>query len=204
MTEHAHALETATGLDHRKLAIWIFIGSECMFFGTLISTYLVYKGKSLVGPAPPRDLEHPAHRRCRATFDPAVCRHACCCSLALVVPRPAARRRATGRCCSAGSATDDHLRRSSSAVAGVRVHPLRARGAHAAARNLFGASFFVLTGFHGTHVTLGVIWLLTLWILALRGKLTAGTRAQPRDGGAVLALRGRGLDRDLHRRLPDP
>ena len=39
--------------------------------------------------------------------------------------------------------------------------------------NLFGASFFVLTGFHGTHVTIGVIWLLTLWILALRGKLPA-------------------------------
>jgi cytochrome c oxidase subunit 3/cytochrome o ubiquinol oxidase subunit 3 len=37
--------------------------------------------------------------------------------------------------------------------------------------NLFGASFFTLTGFHGTHVTLGVIWLLTLWIEAFRGKI---------------------------------
>ena len=37
--------------------------------------------------------------------------------------------------------------------------------------NLFGASFFTLTGFHGTHVTLGVIWLVTLWIEALRGKI---------------------------------
>jgi heme/copper-type cytochrome/quinol oxidase subunit 3 len=25
--------------------------------------------------------------------------------------------------------------------------------------NLFGSSFYTLTGFHGTHVTLGVIWL---------------------------------------------
>jgi cytochrome c oxidase subunit III len=39
-------------------------------------------------------------------------------------------------------------------------------------RNMFGASFYVLTGFHGTHVTIGVIWLLTMFILALRGKLT--------------------------------
>ena len=39
-------------------------------------------------------------------------------------------------------------------------------------RNMFGASFFVLTGFHGTHVTIGVIWLLTMFVLALRGKLT--------------------------------
>jgi cytochrome c oxidase subunit 3/cytochrome o ubiquinol oxidase subunit 3 len=38
-------------------------------------------------------------------------------------------------------------------------------------RNMFGASFFVLTGFHGTHVTIGVIWLATMFYLALRRKL---------------------------------
>jgi cytochrome c oxidase subunit 3/cytochrome o ubiquinol oxidase subunit 3 len=38
-------------------------------------------------------------------------------------------------------------------------------------RNMFGATFFVLTGFHGTHVTIGVIWLLTMFFLALKGKL---------------------------------
>ena len=37
--------------------------------------------------------------------------------------------------------------------------------------NLFGSSFFVLTGFHGAHVTIGVIWLMALWVQALRGKL---------------------------------
>nr|MBA3655426.1 cytochrome oxidase subunit III [Actinomycetota bacterium] len=47
-----HHLETSTGLDNRKLAIWTFIGSECLFFATLISNYLVNKGKSLVGPFP--------------------------------------------------------------------------------------------------------------------------------------------------------
>jgi heme/copper-type cytochrome/quinol oxidase subunit 3 len=29
-------------------------------------------------------------------------------------------------------------------------------------RNLFGSTFFTLTGFHGAHVTAGVIWLITL------------------------------------------
>ena len=43
---------TATGLDNRKIAIWAFIGSECMLFMSLISTYLIYKGKSVVGPFP--------------------------------------------------------------------------------------------------------------------------------------------------------
>ena len=37
--------------------------------------------------------------------------------------------------------------------------------------NLFGSSFYTLTGFHGTHVTIGVIWLATILVLALRGKL---------------------------------
>ena len=36
-------------------------------------------------------------------------------------------------------------------------------------KNLFGASFFTLTGFHGTHVTIGVIWLLTMFIELVRG-----------------------------------
>ena len=37
--------------------------------------------------------------------------------------------------------------------------------------NLFGSTFFTLTGFHGAHVTLGVIWLSTMLVLAVRGKL---------------------------------
>ena len=43
---------TSTGLRHRKLLMWAFLGSDCMFFGALIATYLVYQGKSLVGPFP--------------------------------------------------------------------------------------------------------------------------------------------------------
>jgi cytochrome c oxidase subunit 3/cytochrome o ubiquinol oxidase subunit 3 len=34
--------------------------------------------------------------------------------------------------------------------------------------NLFGSSFFILTGFHGAHVTAGVIWLLTLFFIDLK------------------------------------
>src|SRR6185503_17224966 len=48
---HGHP-PTTTGLDHRKVAIWAFIGSECMLFVSLISTYLIYKGRSVVGPFP--------------------------------------------------------------------------------------------------------------------------------------------------------
>jgi len=38
-------------------------------------------------------------------------------------------------------------------------------------QNVFGSTFFVLTGFHGGHVTLGVFWLFILWVLEMRGRL---------------------------------
>jgi len=48
---HGHP-PTSTGLDNKKIAVWAFIGSECMLFASLISTYLIYKGRSVVGPYP--------------------------------------------------------------------------------------------------------------------------------------------------------
>jgi cytochrome c oxidase subunit III len=37
--------------------------------------------------------------------------------------------------------------------------------------NLFGTTFFILTGFHGAHVTIGVIWLLILWLQTYAGRI---------------------------------
>mgnify|MGYP000076575976 CR=1 FL=1 len=54
VAEHSAPLATTTGLDHRKMLMWVFLASECLFFGALISTYLIYRGKSLVGPYPQR------------------------------------------------------------------------------------------------------------------------------------------------------
>ena len=69
--------------------------------------------------------------------------------------------------------------------------------------NLFGSSFFTLTGFHGAHVTAGV----HLAVYAAGDRLQARAATGRRGAGghlrAVLALRRRGLDRDLHAHLPD-
>src|SRR6202158_3434722 len=40
------------GLSHEKLAMWEFLGSECLRFGALISTYFLYRGRSVSGPTP--------------------------------------------------------------------------------------------------------------------------------------------------------
>ena len=63
---HGHP-PTTTGLDHRKVAIWAFIGSECMLFTSLISTYLVYKGRSVTGPFPHEVCNPP---QCATTMQP--------------------------------------------------------------------------------------------------------------------------------------
>ena len=36
---------TTTGLSNNKLAMWLFLGSECLLFGGLISTYMLYRGR---------------------------------------------------------------------------------------------------------------------------------------------------------------
>ena len=51
--------ETSTGLGHRKLLMWTFLGSECMFFGSLIATFLVYRNQSTVGPFPDEIIDVP-------------------------------------------------------------------------------------------------------------------------------------------------
>ena len=49
-TDHHY---TATGLPTWKVGFWTFMGSECLFFASLISTYMVYKGASTTGPLAP-------------------------------------------------------------------------------------------------------------------------------------------------------
>src|SRR4051794_22224675 len=51
-TDHGHSHATNTGMSNEKVAMWAFLGSECLLFGALISTYLLYRGKSVSGPTP--------------------------------------------------------------------------------------------------------------------------------------------------------
>src|SRR4249919_1069219 len=48
---HGHP-ETTTGTTNTKLGMWIFLSSECLFFGSFIATYLLYRGRSTKGPTP--------------------------------------------------------------------------------------------------------------------------------------------------------
>ena len=158
----AHDLNIGTtGLDNRKLGMWAFLGSECMFFGSLIGTYLSYKGKSLSGPTPHEIFNIPLTSVSAFVLLMS--------SVWMVLAL-------------------NYLRLNNMKWAKFWILMTALFGAWfvgnqvyefnqfvdeglTLSTSLFGSSFFTLTGFHGAHVSLGVVWLLSLWALAWMGKL---------------------------------
>jgi heme/copper-type cytochrome/quinol oxidase subunit 3 len=153
-----------TGLDHRKMGMWAFLGSDCMFFGSLIGTYLAYKGKSVSGPTPHEVFDIPLTSYSAALLLAS--------SLTMVLALAALqnhRIKAAGWWLFATALMGLHfvLNQVYEFATFALHHDLKL------STSLFGSSFFVLTGFHGAHVTGGVIWLLILVSLAMRGQLDA-------------------------------
>lgn len=151
---------TSTGLDSWKVGFWTFIGSECLFFATLISTYMVYKGASITGPYPEEILDIPL-----TTISTFVLLMS---SLAMVLALDGVQK---GR--RAGQFWLLMVILLGITFLGFQVYEFShfVHEGLTIQQNVFGSSFFVLTGFHGAHVTGGVLWLSILLIRSLRGKL---------------------------------
>jgi len=166
---------TTTGLDSRKIAIWAFIGSECMLFISLISTYLIYKGRSIVGPFPHEAWTDPVSgREFHGILDIPVTSASTfvllMSSLAMVLALAAVQNKNLPK-----HTLGDRILGSSrlwlfmTAFLGATFLGFQAfeftsfvHEGLTIRTNLFGSSFYVLTGTHGAHVTAGVIWLLSL------------------------------------------
>ena len=153
----------AAGVDNRKLGMWAFIGSESIFFASLISTYLIYKGRSVTGPSPQQILEVPL-----TSFSTFVLLMS---SLLMVLALAALQRGA-----------ERASRRWLFGTAGLGLVFLAAQAYEfthfyheglALQTNLFGQTFYTLDGFHGAHVTIGVLWILALAAASFAGKLPA-------------------------------
>jgi heme/copper-type cytochrome/quinol oxidase subunit 3 len=178
---HEHVHYTTTGLDNRKIAIWAFIGSECMLFASLISTYLIYKGRSKVGPLPHEAWTSPAGEVFKPILNIPVTSASTfvllMSSLFMVLALAAVENR--GKPGYAGLKGNSTLWLAATAFAGTVFLGFQAfeftSFVHEGLKittNLFGSSFFTLTGFHGAHVTVGVLWLLTLLAIDMKRGLT--------------------------------
>ena len=160
MASVAHPTEhhTSTGIDSRKMLMWIFLASECLFFGALISTYLIFKGDSVGGPTPKEILNIPVTSA--STFVLLMS------SLTMVLAVYGAQHGRLGMM---------KLMLLATILLGVGFLGFQAfeftefvTEGLGLTTNQFGTTFFVLTGFHGTHVAVGVLYLLSLLLAANR------------------------------------
>jgi len=161
-----HGHETNTGISHVKLAMWAFLSSECLFFGAFISTYLIYRGRDTAvleaaGLLPEKIFDIP--------FTSATSFILLMSSLTMVLALAAIQR--------------DDQRQLRIWIAATALFGLTFiagqvyeftnfyREGLRLQTGLFGPTFFVMTGLHGAHVTVGIFWLLQLYFRSLQGKL---------------------------------
>ena len=147
----------------RKTAMWVFLGSECILFGSLIATFLLYRTQTGDGPTAQDLFDVP--------FTSASSFILLMSSLTMVLAHNANERK------------DPRLLRvwllatallGASFLAG-QVFEFTEFVDHGLklSTSPFGSSFYVLTGFHGAHVAVGVIMLLAMFYMSLGGRLHA-------------------------------
>ena len=156
------AHHTSTGLSNEKLAMWVFLGSECLLFGGLISTFLLYRERTpKVGPTIESLYDIPYTSVSSFVLLMS--------SLTMVLAVSAIKR-------------GDHQRTRiwlfttgllGASFVGGQVYEFTVfyREGLGYTTNLQGSAFYTLTGFHGVHVSLGIVMLLSLVVMSLRGRL---------------------------------
>jgi cytochrome c oxidase subunit 3/cytochrome o ubiquinol oxidase subunit 3 len=143
---------STTGISNNKLAMWLFLGSECLLFGGLISTYMLYRGRHSGNLGPDQIYDIP--------FTSVSSFVLLMSSLTMVLAVSAIARR---------DVRNAKLWLVVTALLGATFVGGQAyeftsfyREGLGFTNSLFSSSFYTLTGFHGIHVTVGIIMLLTL------------------------------------------
>jgi cytochrome c oxidase subunit 3/cytochrome o ubiquinol oxidase subunit 3 len=152
---------SSTGLSNNKLGMWLFLGSECLLFGGLISTYMLYRNRHSenLGPDQLWDIPFTSSSSFVLLMS----------SLTMVLAVSSAKR------------ADDRntkLWLSITALLGSlfvagQVYEFTTfyREGLGYTTSLFSSSFFTLTGFHGVHVSVGIIMLLSLVGMITKGRI---------------------------------
>ena len=171
-TDHAahgdHGVHvTSTGLSNNKMAMWLFLGSECLLFGGLISTYMLYRGRHPKNLGPDQIYDIP--------FTSVSSFVLLMSSLTMVLAVSSAQRKDLRR-------MDLWLTVTAllgATFVGGQVYEFTSfyREGLGYTTSLFSSSFYTLTGFHGVHVSLGIVMLMALVFISRKGRIT-GDRAE--------------------------
>ena len=157
--------ETSTSTDSRKMLMWLFLGSECLLFGSLIATYLIFKGEPTTALThggepliPANILDVPVTSQ--STFVLLMS------SVTMVLAVYGAQH---------GLLRMMRMWLLATMVLGLiflgyQVFEFATFGNEGLdlGANQFGASFFLLTGTHGTHVAVGVLYLGSMLAASFR------------------------------------
>ena len=151
------------GIDTRKLGMWIFLASEIMFFTGLIGSYIVLRFANLDSwPVPSTVLNIPLT---------GINTFILICSSATLVLGLASIQRGYKEGLQVGLFLTVLL---GALFLSIQVHEysnLIADG-FTISHSMFGSCFFTLTGFHGAHVFVGVVWLSVVLIRSFLGYFT--------------------------------
>ena len=158
--DHGHPEHESTGIGNRKLGMWVFLSSEFLFFGTLISTYLLYSNRAgFEGTYPSEIYDIP--------FTSVSSFVLLMSSLTMVLAHNALSRNDQN-----GARTWLFATAALGSVfLGGQVFEFTefiTQSGMTLTTNPAASAFYLLTGFHGTHVAIGVIMLLSLWGISRR------------------------------------
>ena len=186
-------MEQVTTLDHSedvyepsltpdslgKLGMWIFLIGDTMSFGALLAAYAAIRaGAGVIGWVPPSDILG-IELTAFMTF------LLICSSVTMVKALEAIQKGNVGRMCDFLGLTIlggiiflglqayewTHLIKHGLTLTGIPEHGLS--GEAITGSTLFGPTFYAITGFHGLHVTGGVIYLIVILRNGWSGRYTA-------------------------------
>jgi heme/copper-type cytochrome/quinol oxidase subunit 3 len=164
--DETHGLShvTSTGISNEKLAMWVFLGSECLLFGGLISTFLLYKHRSGIGPL--RETPHDLYDIPFTSISSFVLLMS---SLTMVLAVSAIGR-GDHRALRGWLLTTALL---GSVFISGQVYEFTEflNEGYGFTHSPAWSAFFTLTGFHGVHVTLGIVMLISTAVLSWRGRI---------------------------------
>ena len=168
--------EPGMGIYHQKLGMWVFLASEVMFFTGLIGAYIILRygvgNWALPNQGSPLNIPLTAAN----TF-------LLICSSVSMVKAFAAIQKGDQAKLKLYLVLTVIMGTAFVSVQGYEYYVLGAvegflpactgeAAAHIPNCDLFGSTFYTMTGFHGTHVTLGVLCMLFVTWKAFRGKYT--------------------------------
>ena len=163
---HHHGVydyDSGPPVERGKFAIWLFLATEIMFFTGLIGTYIVLRSGSPEWPNPMERLAVDL-----TAFNTFVLIAS---SWMMVRALFAAQKGDRGGLLKWLGLTIV----GGAFFVGVQVYEYFELIDHGSLPNvdIFWSTFYAMTGFHGLHVVIGVIWLMCAWVAAARGKYSA-------------------------------